>query len=59
MGKALVIAEKPSVALDLSRALGRFTKKDDFFENAFPTSWTKNAANGVSKTCRSFRRSSN
>ena len=33
MGKALVIAEKPSVALDLSRALGRFTKKDDFFEN--------------------------
>src|SRR5205085_2488465 len=25
--------EKPSVALDLTRALGRFTKKADFFEN--------------------------
>ncbi|MBV9492153.1 MAG: DNA topoisomerase III [Verrucomicrobia bacterium] len=33
MGKALVIAEKPSVALDVARALGRFTKKTDFFEN--------------------------
>jgi DNA topoisomerase-3 len=33
MGKALVIAEKPSVALDLSRALGRFEKKEDYFEN--------------------------
>jgi len=33
MGKALVIAEKPSVALDISRALGGFEKKDDYFEN--------------------------
>jgi DNA topoisomerase III len=33
MGKILVIAEKPSVALDLSRALGRFEKKADYFEN--------------------------
>src|SRR5262245_3486248 len=33
MGKALVIAEKPSVALDLTRALGRFEKKGDYFEN--------------------------
>ena len=33
MGKSLVIAEKPSVATDISRALGGFTKKDDFFEN--------------------------
>ena len=33
MAKALVIAEKPSVALDLTRALGRFEKKGEFFEN--------------------------
>ncbi len=33
MPKALVIAEKPSVAGDLSRALGRFEKKDEYFEN--------------------------
>jgi DNA topoisomerase-3 len=33
MGKALVIAEKPSVALDLARALGKFEKKGDYFEN--------------------------
>ena len=33
MGKTLVIAEKPSGALNLARALGRFEKKGDFFEN--------------------------
>ncbi len=33
MGKTLVIAEKPSVAGDLSRALGKFTKNKDFYEN--------------------------
>src|SRR2546423_12487966 len=33
MGKALVIAEKPSVAADLARALGGFKKQGDFFEN--------------------------
>jgi DNA topoisomerase III len=33
MGKALVIAEKPSVASDLSRALGGLEKKGDYFEN--------------------------
>lgn len=33
MSKALVIAEKPSVAGDLSRALGRFEKKDEYYEN--------------------------
>ncbi len=33
MSKSLVIAEKPSVAADLARALGRFTKVDDTFEN--------------------------
>src|SRR5512144_2658596 len=33
MGKALIIAEKPSVAADIARALGGFAKKDDFFES--------------------------
>ncbi|AWD32151.1 DNA topoisomerase 3 [Candidatus Kinetoplastibacterium sorsogonicusi] len=31
--KTLIIAEKPSVANDISKALGKFTKKNDFFEN--------------------------
>ncbi len=31
-GISLVIAEKPSVASDIARALGGFSKKDDFFE---------------------------
>ena len=31
--KSLIIAEKPSVAQDLSRALdGKFEKKDEYFE---------------------------
>ena len=33
MSKALIIAEKPSVASDLARALGGFKKQDDHFEN--------------------------
>ena len=33
MPKSLVIAEKPSVAADLARALGKVPKKDDLFEN--------------------------
>lgn len=33
MGKALIIAEKPSVANDLSKVLGKFKKEKDFFEN--------------------------
>lgn len=33
MPKVLVIAEKPSVATDLARALGKIPKKDDVFEN--------------------------
>jgi DNA topoisomerase III len=33
MGKALIIAEKPSVAADIARALGGFTKQTDFFES--------------------------
>ncbi|MFS8086914.1 MAG: DNA topoisomerase III, partial [Acidobacteriota bacterium] len=31
--KALIIAEKPSVAADIARALGGFSKKDDYFES--------------------------
>jgi DNA topoisomerase-3 len=33
MGKALIIAEKPSVASDIARALGGFQKHDDYFES--------------------------
>src|SRR6266403_3347816 len=33
MGKTLVIAEKPSVALDFTRALRNFEKKGEYFEN--------------------------
>jgi DNA topoisomerase-3 len=33
MGKALIIAEKPSVASDISKALGKFEKHVDYFEN--------------------------
>jgi DNA topoisomerase-3 len=32
MAKKLVIAEKPSVAADIARALGGFTRKADYFE---------------------------
>ena len=31
--KKLVIAEKPSVARDLARVLGKVPKKEDYFEN--------------------------
>ena len=33
MGKQLVIAEKPSVAADIARVLGRFKREGDHFEN--------------------------
>jgi DNA topoisomerase III len=33
MGKTLIIAEKPSVAVDISKALGKFEKNADFYEN--------------------------
>ncbi|MBL8498573.1 DNA topoisomerase III [Nitrosomonas sp. JL21] len=33
MNKTLIIAEKPSVAADIARALGGFTKHTDYFEN--------------------------
>src|SRR5438477_1382193 len=33
MGKALIIAEKPSVASDIAKALGGFKKQEDFYES--------------------------
>src|SRR6185295_19740653 len=33
MGKALIIAEKPSVAADIARALGGFKKQEEYFES--------------------------
>ena len=33
MSKSLIIAEKPSVAADIARALGGFAKHDDYFES--------------------------
>ncbi len=33
MGKSLIIAEKPSVAGDIARALGKFKKEKDYYEN--------------------------
>ena len=33
MSKKLIIAEKPSVAADIARAMGGFTKKSDYFES--------------------------
>jgi DNA topoisomerase III len=33
MGKALIIAEKPSVAADIARALGGFSKREDYYES--------------------------
>jgi DNA topoisomerase-3 len=33
MGKALIIAEKPSVASDIGKALGGFTKHEDYYES--------------------------
>ena len=33
MGKSLIIAEKPSVASDIARALGGFKKQEDYFES--------------------------
>lgn len=32
MGKTLIIAEKPSVAADIARVLGGFSKHTDYFE---------------------------
>ena len=34
MAKSLIIAEKPSVAADIARALGGFARHDDYFESS-------------------------
>ena len=34
MGKALIIAEKPSVAADIAKALGGFSKEKDYYESS-------------------------
>src|SRR6202030_4327646 len=33
VSKSLIIAEKPSVAADVARALGGFTRHDDYYES--------------------------
>src|SRR6266567_2431941 len=33
MGKALIIAEKPSVAGDIAKALGGFKKQEEYYES--------------------------
>lgn len=33
MNKILIIAEKPSVACDIAKTLGGFTKYDEYFES--------------------------
>jgi DNA topoisomerase-3 len=67
MTKTLIIAEKPSVAADIAKALGGFTKHDDYFESdeyvlssavghlleiTVLRNMTSNAANGVLHICR-------
>ena len=73
MAKSLIIAEKPSVAADIARALGGFTSHDDYFESERlrlvvgrrppardrrPRKSRSSAASGPSRTCRSSRRTS-
>ena len=68
MAKKLIIAEKPSVANDIARALGGFTKHDEYFESdeyvlssavghlleidRAGTNTRSSAANGRSRICR-------
>ncbi len=33
MSKTLIIAEKPSVASDIAKAIGKFQRHEDYFEN--------------------------
>ena len=70
MGKALIIAEKPSVAGDIAKALGGFKKSKEHYESerhllssavGHCSNWPcpasrRRAANGRSKSCRSSRR---
>jgi DNA topoisomerase III len=66
MAKKLIIAEKPSVAADIARALGGFTRKDYFESEEYVlssavghllelpcrTASRSSAASGRSRTCR-------
>jgi hypothetical protein len=69
MGKTLIIAEKPSVAGDIAKALGGFKKQSDYYENdssrppsaIYSPLFRRNAskprgANGRSNICPSSRR---
>ena len=52
MSKSLIIAEKPSVAADLARALGKIPKHGDHYENddfneEDDLGWTFHAIRGV------------
>src|SRR5688572_16367739 len=73
MGKALIIAEKPSVAGDIAKALGGFKRTDDYFESdqyvvssavghlltiVPPPGVEAVRGNGLSNACRSSRRTS-
>ena len=51
MSKALIIAEKPSVASDLARALGGFKKVDDI-SRTIATSFPRPSAIWSSSVCR-------
>jgi DNA topoisomerase III len=59
MTKSLIIAEKPSVANDIAKTLGGFTKHDEYFESdefilssaVGHKNTTSSAANGASSTC--------
>jgi len=48
MTKTLIIAEKPSVASDIAKALGGFTRQGELPRRLLKSS----VANGVSRTCR-------
>ena len=44
MGKSLIIAEKPSVANDIAKALGGFKKHEDYFESDLTLAqWARDA----------------
>jgi hypothetical protein len=73
VSKTLIIAEKPSVAADITRALGGFAKHDDYFESdkhvvssavghlleiGMPRTRRSSAASGRSRTCLRSRRNS-
>ena len=60
MSKTLIIAEKPSVAQDIVRALtpqvGKFDKHDDHFENEQPRRHQRGGPPGRDQGARGIRR---